>query len=142
VLPRLFQTTPRLGPAAAVPSGTDLRRFPLHCGLSDERPHHDHTIEGDPVSNANDDPVIRQLRDQISDNDLKIFDGINKRLKLVAQLWAYKRQKGLEIVAPGQEEWLITFASRANKGPLSPEGLREIYRALLDLTKRELDSGA
>jgi chorismate mutase len=91
------------------------------------------------VSNGNDDPVIRQLRDQISDNDLKILDGINKRLKLVAQLWEYKRQKGLEVYAPGQEEWLLTFASRANKGPLSGDGLREIYLELLALTKRELD---
>jgi chorismate mutase len=91
------------------------------------------------VSDTAKDPVIQQLRDQISDNDLKILDGVNKRLKLVAQLWAYKRSKGLDVLAPGQEEWLLTFASRANKGPLTSEGLREIYRALLDLTKRELD---
>jgi chorismate mutase len=91
------------------------------------------------VSDTTQDPVIKQLRDQISDNDLKIIDGINKRLKLVGQLWEYKRSKGLEVYAPGQEEWLLTFASRANKGPLTPDGLREIYRELLDLTKRELD---
>jgi chorismate mutase len=91
------------------------------------------------VSDTAKDPVIQQLRDQISDNDLKILDGINKRLKLVAQLWEYKRSKGLDVLAPGQEEWLLTFASRANKGPLTSEGLRQIYRAVLDLTKRELD---
>jgi chorismate mutase len=91
------------------------------------------------VSDTTQDPVIKQLRDQISDNDLKILDGINKRIKLVGQLWEYKRSKGLEVYAPGQEEWLLTFASRANKGPLTSDGLREIYRELLDLTKRELD---
>lgn len=91
------------------------------------------------MSDTAKDPVIQQLRDQISDNDLKILDGVNKRLKLVAQLWEYKRSKGLDVLAPGQEEWLLTFAGRANKGPLTSEGLREIYRAVLDLTKRELD---
>jgi chorismate mutase len=95
--------------------------------------------EGTTVNDTAKDPVIQQLRDQISDNDLKILDGVNKRLKLVAQLWEYKRSKGLDVLSPGQEEWLLTFASRANKGPLTSEGLREIYRAVLDLTKRELD---
>lgn len=91
------------------------------------------------MNDTSKDPVIQQLRDQISDNDLKILDGINKRLKLVARLWEYKRGKGLEVLAPGQEEWLLTFATRANKGPLTTEGLRDIYRDVLDLTKRELD---
>ena len=32
------------------------------------------------------DPMVRQLREQISDNDRAIVDAVNKRLKLVAQL--------------------------------------------------------
>jgi chorismate mutase len=84
------------------------------------------------------DPVIRQFRDQISDNDLKIVDAINKRLKLVAQLRSYKQDRGMDFVDPDREAWMLTYVSRANKGPLSSEGLREIYDHILSLTKAEL----
>ncbi len=93
------------------------------------------------MPNGNDDPVIRQYRDQISDNDLKIIDAINKRLKLVKQLKAYKEQHGVEFVDPAREEWMLTFVSRANKGPLSGEALSELYRHLVDVTKREASRG-
>ena len=36
------------------------------------------------------DPLIRQLREQISDNDRAIVDAMNARLKLVARLKGYK----------------------------------------------------
>jgi len=85
-----------------------------------------------------DDPVIRQFRDQISDNDLKIVDAINKRLKLVTQLHDYKAEHDIDFVDPDREAWMLTYVSRANKGPLSGEGLREIYDHLLSLTKAEV----
>lgn len=89
------------------------------------------------MAKGSDDPVIRQFRDQISDNDLKIVELVNKRLKLVKQLKAYKEQQGVEFVDPAREEWILTFVSRANKGPLSAEGLAELYRHLVEVTKRE-----
>ena len=85
------------------------------------------------------DPFIRQLREQISDNDRALVEGINKRLKLVAQLKGYKESRGLSFVDPEREEWMLQYLSRANRGPLSAEGLREIFEELLDLTKREVD---
>jgi len=84
------------------------------------------------------DPVITQLRDQISDNDLKIVDAVNKRLKLVRQLKVYKEQKGLDFYDPAREEWMLTFLTRANKGPLSNEGLRDVFTEILAVTKQEL----
>jgi chorismate mutase len=90
------------------------------------------------VANAGDDPVIKQYRDQISDNDLKIIDAINKRLKLVKQLKAYKQQHDVEFFDPDREQWMLTYVSRANKGPLSREGLAQIYNGILALTKSEL----
>ena len=49
------------------------------------------------VSTPSDDPVVKQFRDQISDNDLKIIEFINKRLTLVDRLWRYKAEHGLDI---------------------------------------------
>jgi chorismate mutase len=86
----------------------------------------------------NADPLIRQLREQISDADRKIVEAINARLKLVARLKAYKESRGLSFVDPEREEWMLNYLTRANRGPLSAEGLQEIFADVLDLTKREV----
>ena len=84
------------------------------------------------------DPVIRQLREQLSDNDVKIVEAINVRLKLVARLKTVKEERGIGFLDPAREEWMLQCLTRANRGPLSAEGLKEIYSELLDLTKREV----
>jgi chorismate mutase len=86
----------------------------------------------------NDDPLIRQLREQISDNDRALLEAVNARLKLVAQLKSYKESRGMNFLDPEREEWMLQYLTRANRGPLSAEGLREFYAELLDLTKREV----
>ena len=85
------------------------------------------------------DPFIRQLREQISDTDRSIVEAINSRLKLVARLKSYKESRGISFLDPEREEWMLQYLSRANRGPLSADGLREIFEELLDLTKREVD---
>jgi len=90
---------------------------------------------------ATDDPLIRQLREQLSDVDRTLVEAINARLKIVAQLKRYKESRGLEFVDPEREEWMFSYLLRANRGPLSEEGLRELYAAVLDLTKREVARG-
>ena len=87
---------------------------------------------------ATQDPLIRQLREQLSDVDRGIVEAINSRLKIVARLKRYKESKGIEFVDPEREEWMFSYLTRANRGPLTTEGLREIYGAILDLTKREV----
>jgi chorismate mutase len=84
------------------------------------------------------DPIIRQLREQVSDNDRALIEAINARLRLVAKLKSYKESRGIEFVDPDREEWMLRDMIRANRGPLSPEGLEQIYTAILDLTKREV----
>ena len=87
------------------------------------------------------DPVIRQFREQISDNDRAIMDAVNRRLNLVAQVKAYKDSRGLGFLDPEREEWMLQYLSRANRGPLSAEGLHELFRMILDLSKREVAGG-
>ena len=88
-----------------------------------------------------DDPLIRQLREQLSDNDVAIVEAINARLKLVARLKRVKEERGIGFLDPAREEWMLQYLTRANRGPLSADGLREIYTELLDLTKREVSRG-
>ena len=84
------------------------------------------------------DPIIRQLREQVSDNDRALVEAVNTRLRLVARIKSYKESRGFDFVDPEREEWMLRDVSRANRGPLSQAGLEEIYTAILDLTKREV----
>jgi chorismate mutase len=85
------------------------------------------------------DPLIRQIREQISDNDRALVEAVNRRLQLVARLKRYKESRGMDFVDPDREEWMLQYLTRANRGPMTPEGLRQFFGAVLDLTKREVE---
>ncbi len=89
------------------------------------------------MAEAGTDPVVRNYREKISDNDLKIVEALNKRVQLVKSLKDYKDTHGLSFYDAAQEDWVITYLCRANRGPLSNEGLREIYGLILQCVKRE-----
>ena len=84
------------------------------------------------------DPIMRQLREAISDNDRKLMEALNKRLELVARLKRYKESRGIGFIDPEREEWMLSYLQRANRGPVSTEGLREFFTRILELTKREV----
>ena len=90
---------------------------------------------------STDDPLIKQLRQQISDTDRSIVDAMNARLRLVAELKRHKESRGLGFLDPEREEWMLHDLQRANHGPLSTDGLQELLEQILDLTKREVQRG-
>jgi chorismate mutase len=85
-----------------------------------------------------DDPALEEFRDQISNTDRAIVEAMNTRLKLVAQVKAYKESRGIGFLDPEREQWMLDHLTRANQGPLSSEGLRELFETILDLSKREV----
>ena len=93
------------------------------------------------AAEQNNDPLIRQLREQISETDRAVVDAVNARLELVARIKAHKESRGISFVDPEREEWMLSYLTRANRGPLSAEGLQEIFSEILDLTKREVGRG-
>lgn len=90
---------------------------------------------------TNADPFVKDVRREISDVDSQLVALVNKRLKLVAKLKRYKEEHGIGFVDLAREEWMLQYLQRANRGPLSAEGLAELYHELLDLTKREVARG-
>jgi chorismate mutase len=90
------------------------------------------------MSAENADRLIQDLREQISDNDRAIVRSLNRRIELVARLKRHKESQGIAFVDPQQEEAILRDLARANRGPLSPEGLRGLYLEILELTKREV----
>jgi chorismate mutase len=84
------------------------------------------------------DPTVRRLRGEIGEVDRAIVDAVNRRLELVSRLRRHKEGLGLPFVDPERERRLLEELASGNDGPLSSEGLHELVRGLLDLTKREL----
>jgi chorismate mutase len=84
------------------------------------------------------DSLIHRLREEIGERDRAILDAINARLRLVAELKRHKETEGIGFVDPEQEERLLQRLEAANTGPLSREGLRQLWKEILALTKREV----
>ena len=84
------------------------------------------------------DEVVRELRQRITALDDAIFDTLNRRLELVAELKRHKDEQGYDFVDPGRETRMVEEQLARNSGPLSPEGLRRFYAELLALVKREV----
>jgi chorismate mutase len=84
------------------------------------------------------DPHVLKVRRQISDLDSALVELVNKRLRLVAQLKRYKDEHGIGFVDLAREEWMLQYLQRANRGPLSADGLARLYHELLSLMKEEV----
>lgn len=89
------------------------------------------------MTTPSDDPVVKQYRDQISDIDLELIALLNRRLQVVDQLWRYKAEHGIAMYVPEREAQMVAFLTEANQGPLTADGLREVYRSIVDTTKAE-----
>jgi 3-deoxy-7-phosphoheptulonate synthase / chorismate mutase len=84
------------------------------------------------------DPVVRELRQRITEADRTILEAANARLRLVRELREHKLAHGWEFLDPGREERLLDALARENPGPLSEDAVRQLFVDLLALTKREL----
>jgi chorismate mutase len=89
------------------------------------------------LSTPIDDPVITRFRDQISDLDLQLVELLNRRLAVVDELWHYKAEHGVDTYDPEREARMVAFLDEVNTGPLSPEALQKVYRAIVETVKDE-----
>jgi len=90
---------------------------------------------------AIDDPLLRELREQISATDRAILDAVNARLELVARIKEHKETRGVGFLDPEREQSMLRNLAEANSGPLSEEGVRRLFTEILDLTKQEVAGG-
>jgi chorismate mutase len=82
--------------------------------------------------------VIEDYREQISAADRALLAAINKRIELVRSLHEHKRAEGIPLRDPAREEQLVVELQAANDGPLSSSGVAELFRHVLDLTRKEI----
>jgi chorismate mutase/prephenate dehydratase len=84
-----------------------------------------------------DDPVLASYRERISAADDGVLHAVNERLKLVTELHAYKRKNGLPLFDAAREQDVVARAIGRNGGPLSEDGVRQLYTLLLPLCTAE-----
>ena len=53
------------------------------------------------------DPIVRDLRERISELDLRVLELVNERLRVVADLWRLKTERGYDRADPGREQRLL-----------------------------------
>jgi chorismate mutase len=84
------------------------------------------------------DPIVDQLRAEISESDRAILAAMNRRIDLVVRLWRHKDEQGIPVVDADRERQIAEQLAAANGGPMSEEGVHDLVRAILDLTKTEV----
>jgi chorismate mutase len=83
------------------------------------------------------DPVVLEIRELITRADREILEAANRRLELVLRLHRHKAAQGYPMVDPAREESLLRSLAEQNPGPLSDEGVRELFGTLIEISKRE-----
>lgn len=78
---------------------------------------------------------ITQFRQQIDTLDKKIAEQLNERAQIVLAIRELKNQAQLPIFDPQREQEILTRLALTNRGPLSDDDLKEIYRNVLHCMK-------
>lgn len=78
------------------------------------------------------------MRDEIAAIDREVLDALNRRLGLVRRIGEHKATTGAPAIDAQREAELLTGLAQANRGPLSEDGVRAAFSALLDVMKQEL----
>jgi chorismate mutase len=78
---------------------------------------------------------LNSFRKQIDSLDQKITEQLNERARIVLEVREIKNQAKLPICDPQREQEIFTRLALTNKGPLSDDDLKEIYRNILHYMK-------
>ena len=74
---------------------------------------------------------ISEHRKAIDNLDEQIVRLLNERTRHVLEIGALKLKQGEEIYAPHRELAVLQRLVKLNKGPISEESLRAIYREIM-----------
>ena len=84
-----------------------------------------------------DDPKVTEVRADITATDEQLVALVNRRIELVARLHAHKREQGYNTVDPDRERLLLEHLQATSDGPLSGDGLRQLYATVIELCTAE-----
>ena len=76
-------------------------------------------------------PTVSGLRSKIDRLDREIVKLINQRAQYALRIGKIKNSEGQQVYAPAREEEVLARVLELNKGPLSAECVRSIFRELI-----------
>ena len=80
--------------------------------------------------------TLKQLRRQIDRIDLQLLQLLNKRADYVLRIGELKKREGRPIFDGQREAEVLGRLKRANEGPLPAGSVQEIFRAVLQHSRR------
>src|SRR5687767_5091907 len=85
-------------------------------------------LEAHPIARMSN---IAELRQAIDKLDAQIVKVLNERTRHVLEIGTLKLKAGEEIYAPQRELAVLTRLQKLNKGPITNDSLRAIYREIM-----------
>jgi chorismate mutase len=89
------------------------------------------------VSAHADDQTLARLREQIEAADRDLLAAFLRRLDIARKVRRHKAGQGYTFVDAGREQELLALWVAAADGALPDEAVRELFAAVLELSKRE-----
>ena len=80
-------------------------------------------------------PSLTLLREQIDRLDAQILTLLNRRASLAMRIGQVKSRDQAVVYAPSRERQVFTQLAALNKGPLSNEAIRAIYREVISASR-------
>lgn len=77
------------------------------------------------------DQNLDTLREKIDEIDQQVLSLLNERVRTAAEIGHVKRLQGSPIYVASREEQVLQKLGSLNKGPLSDEAIRAIYREIM-----------
>lgn len=74
---------------------------------------------------------LAACRAKIDSIDRDLLRLLNERQRITLDVVRAKRESGLPVLDQGREESLLSKLTDINPGPLSPEGIRRIWLAIM-----------
>lgn len=74
---------------------------------------------------------LNKLRNSVDKIDLEILKLLNNRAHLAQKIAKIKASRGLEIFSPERETKVYENVLKSNKGPLSSEAIKAVYREIM-----------
>lgn len=90
------------------------------------------------MSELIDDPIVQEIREEIAATDRAFVELVNRRIVLVQRMKARKEEIGAGWVDPAREQQMLDWVASINHGPVSQDGLADLYRKLVALGKRDV----
>lgn len=78
---------------------------------------------------------LEELRSQIDELDQKVVALLNERAELVCHIAEEKALRSISAYVPGREREVLDNLIRSNRGPLSDEALKNIYREIISASR-------